>query len=331
MSLGRACAHDLHVKLDQARRYGFEGIELFYEDLEYLAKTLSGGPTPANLIAAAKVVKQLCDDRRLEIINLQPFMHYEGLRDRERHRERIEEMKLWIKLAKLLDTDLILIPSSFLSKHEITGDINTIVADLREVAELGLQENPPMRFAYESLAWGTYANTWEQCWDVVNLVQMPNFGMVIDTFNLAGRVYADPSSPSAKTPDADAAIKASLSRLLRTVDVRKIFFVQIVDGKRLKEPIEMKPDQPSRMTWSRSHRLFYGEQDLGGYLPVKEIMSVVLKELGYDGYVSAELFSSDLWNPEPNVPENMARRAAVSWRKLSKDLKLVSTHIETRL
>lgn len=36
-SLGRACEHALYPKIKAASEAGFEGIEIFYEDLAYLA------------------------------------------------------------------------------------------------------------------------------------------------------------------------------------------------------------------------------------------------------------------------------------------------------
>jgi 4-hydroxyphenylpyruvate dioxygenase len=330
MSLGRASVHKLHKKLDQAKKYGFKGIEFFYEDLETLAKEQEGDTKPGSLIAAAKTVRQLCDERGIEIIGLQPFMHYEGLRDRNEHLRRIEELKLWLKLARILGTTLIQIPSSFLSEDVITGDMDVIVDDLREVAELGLQEEPVINFAYESLAWGTYCNTWDQCWKVVTLVNMPNFGICLDTYNIAARVYADPTASSGKVPNAEAAIKASMQRLVKTIDVRKVFFVQLVDGERLAKPLTKghefyNPDQPARMSWSRNCRLFYGEQDIGAYLPVKDIARAILKDLGYQGWVSAELFNRLMACPDAEVPEQLARRGAMGWKKLVKDLDLQVT------
>jgi 4-hydroxyphenylpyruvate dioxygenase len=327
MSLGRASVHKLNKKLDQAKKYGFKGIEFFYEDLETLSKEQEGGTTPANLIEAAKTVRQLCNEREIEIIALQPFMHYEGLRDRKEHARRIEEMKLWLKLARILGTDLIQIPSSFLSEDVVSGDMDVIVDDLREVAQLGLKEEPVINFAYESLAWGTYCDTWDQCWRVVEQVDMPNFGICLDTYNIAARVYADPTASSGKVPNAEAAIKASIQRLVKTIDPRKIFFVQLVDGERLSKPLTKgheyyNPDQPARMSWSRNCRLFYGEQDIGGYLPIKDIARAILKDLGYQGWVSAELFNRLMASPDADVPEQLARRAAIGWKKLVKDLDL---------
>lgn len=327
MSLGRAWAHELPAKLDQAKKYGYEGIELFYEDLEYVARSIDEKVLPETLIQASHIVRKLCDDRGLEIIALQPFMHYEGLRDRDWHAERVAEMSLWLKLAKILGTDLIQIPSSFLDESIISGDRDVIVADLREIAELGMKEDPTMRFAYESLAWGTYTNRWEESWEIVQQVDMPNFGIVLDTFNIAARVYADPARPSGTTIDAESAIDESIKRLASTIDPKKIFFVQLADAERLAEPLVKghelyNPEQPARMSWSRNCRLFYGEEAQGGYLPIKEICEVIFNVLGYQGWVSFELFHKFLTLPQEDVPEKMASRGAASWKRLVTDLGL---------
>ena len=326
MGLGRAWVHKLPKKLDEAKRFGYQGIELFYEDLEYIAKDMDKNIPPEALIEAAKIVRRLCDERNLEIIGLQPFMHYEGLKDRQRHLERIEEMKIWIQLAKILGTDLIQIPSTFLSESELDHEL--IVPDLQEIADLGLQEEQPMRFAYESLAWGTFVDTWEKCYDIVQRVNRTNFGIALDTYNIAARVYADPTSPSGKTPNAKSSIEASLQRMRETIDPSMIFLLQLVDGERLRHPLVKghefyNPAQAARMSWSRNCRLFYGEEELGAYLPIKDIASVILKDLGYDGWVSAELFNRYLAREESSVPEELARRGKMSWEKFVHDFNLV--------
>ena len=40
-----------------------------------------------------------------------------------------------------------------------TGDFDSIVADMKEVAIMGLQQNPPIRFVYEAMAWGAHIDT----------------------------------------------------------------------------------------------------------------------------------------------------------------------------
>jgi len=328
MSLGRfyAC-HTLSKKLSMAALYGIEGIEIFYDDLANLADP----PILANLLTAADQVHALCKNLGLAIICLQPFMHYEGLLDRARHEERISDMKTWITLAQALHTDLILIPSSFLPAHEISSDISLIVSDLQEVSELGLQQSPPIRLSYESLCWGTYIDKWEQSWDIVQRVDRPNFGLCLDTFNILGRIYADPASSTGCTVDAEEAVQHCIRNLISSLkhNVHKIFLLQLVSAERLTTPMSPshsfhRPGQPARMSWSRNCRLFYGEAERGAYLPVKQVAEAIVKEIGYRGWVSAELFSRDMERPGEGVVEELSERASASWSRFMTDMNMGS-------
>ncbi|KAK3362030.1 putative dehydroshikimate dehydratase [Lasiosphaeria ovina] len=333
MSLGRCFAgHSLARKLDAAQKYGYRGIELFHEDLADIADRLSrdppsrAGPSAAAQLAAARKIRHMCKARGLDIVCLQPFMHYDGLLDRTEHERHLQKLDLWIKLAHELETDLIQIPANFLPAEHVTEDLDLIVADLREVADIGLQATPPIRFAYESLCWSTRVDRWELCWEVVQRVDSPNFGMCLDTFNIAGRIYADPAAVSGRTPDAEEAVRRSISALVSQVDVSKVFYVQVVDAERLREPLlpghpYYHPDQPTRMSWSRNCRLFYGEKQYGAYLPVREISWAFFHGLGFEGWVSLELFNRRMSDEGPEVPEELARRGAISWAKLSKDMR----------
>lgn len=326
MSLGRCYAgHNFTHKLDMAAKYGLTGLEIFYEDLEDVAAQLPGGATPSNQILASKNIRKLCDDRGLVVIGLQPFMHYEGLHDRVEHAKRIGKLKLWFQLAAALGTNTIQIPSNFLPAAQCSSDTDLIVADMAEVADLGAAQTPPIRFAYESLAWATHVDTWERCWEIVAKVDRANFGVCLDTFNIAGRVYADPAAVSGKTVNAEADMAASIARLVGTVDAAKVFYIQVVDAERLSAPLIeghefFAADQVTRMSWSRNCRLFYGEKDLGGYLPVLDITRAVIEGIGYQGYVSMELFNQVMNSTEKDTPEKLASRAAVAWKKLEQDL-----------
>lgn len=328
MSLGRCFAgHSLSHKLDMAQKYGFEGVEVFYEDLLDLATALPGGETPENQIAAARTIRHLCEARRLTIICLQPFMHFGGLIDRELHKQRLQDLRLWFELAHALGTDLILFPSSFLKPDQITEDMDLIVADFAEAAEMGLQESPVINFAFEALCWGTRIDTWEASWGVVQQVNRSNFGVCLDTYNIMGRVYADPAAPSGRNSDCEQASVNSIKRLLAEVDVQKVFLLQVADGERLAEPLnEHHPfynrEQPARMSWSRNARLFYGEPQHGGYLPVRQVLAAIVQGLGFEGWLSFEVFNRKLADPDYGVPEEMARRAAASWKKMKKDVGL---------
>lgn len=317
----------MEYKLDMAQKYGFRGIELFYEDLEYIAKAMPGQLSPANLLAAARQVRQWCDRRTLEIICLQPFMHFGGLLDREKQAKDLATMELWTELARALGTDLILFPSSFLPASELTDDISVLIKDFQDAADIGSRKTPPIRFAFEALCWGTRVRTWEDSWKIIAAVDRPNFGLCIDTFNMAGQLFADPAAAGGCTPHADAAVEYSMGRLMAQVDVAKVFLVQVADAERLAAPLGeghvfYDAAQPARMSWSRNCRLFYGEEHMGGYLPVKRILQTVVHGLGYRGWMSFEVFHQRLTERDGTVPEYYAARASRSWAKLVRELSL---------
>ncbi|RHZ65513.1 sugar phosphate isomerase/epimerase family protein [Aspergillus thermomutatus] len=323
MSLGRPYVHDLPSKLRAAAAYGFEGIELFYDDLDFLAKEQFN----SDPLAAAHAVRRLCDALSLEIICLQPFSFYEGLLDRSQAEELVtEKLALWFTLCPVLDTDLIQVPANFLRPDpsgapRTTGDMSLIVSDLQRIADLGALQKPrPIRFVYEALCWSNHIDTWEASWEVVKRVDRANFGICLDTFNIAGRVYADPTSPTGKTPDAEQDLRESIARLRSSIDVTKIFYVQVVDGERLDAPLdESHPfyvaGQPARMNWSRNARLFAFEEERGGYLPVLDVARAFF-DLGFEGWVSLELFSRTLAEDHAGVPDAHAKRGIESWKKL---------------
>ncbi|KAI1810148.1 xylose isomerase-like TIM barrel [Poronia punctata] len=328
MSLGRCYAgHSFIHKLDMARKYGYRGLELFHEDLVEVADHLPGLTSQERELEAARLIRHLCDERGIAIVCLQPFMHFEGLVDRQEYSKKLDKLQFWFQLARVLNTDIIQIPSSFGPAAELSGDMNMAAADLRLAADMGLEQNPPIRFVYEALCFGTRFDTWEQSWDIVQAVDRPNFGICLDTFNIAGRIYADPTSPTGRTPDCDEALHASLSRLVTRIDVAKVFYVQVVDAERLAEPLLPghpfhDASQPARMSWSRNCRLFYGEKDRGAYLPITEISDAIFNGLGFQGWVSMELFNRRMSETDATVPKELASRGAVAWSKLIQDMRL---------
>ncbi|ETS73320.1 3-dehydroshikimate dehydratase [Pestalotiopsis fici W106-1] len=328
-SLGRAWIHDFHYKMEQAAKAGFKGMEIFYEDLEYLARKKTGSDDYSNehILEAAREAYAVCKKHNLEIIGLQPFLFYEGLKDREQHAKLIEKMKLWLLLADELHTDTIQIPGNFLPAEQLTDDLDVHAADLRQLADMGAAHNPLVRYAYENLCWSTFNDTWEKAWDMVQRVDRPNFGLCLDTFNIAGRVWADPASPTGKTPNADADLSASLERMVREIDLSKVFYIQVVDAERLSAPLVAGhpyhvEGNPARMMWSRNARTFMYEEDRGAYLPVEEVAKTIIHKLGYKGFVSMELFSRTMAEEGQHVPDEHARRGMAAWGKLCKRLEL---------
>ncbi|KAH2765981.1 hypothetical protein KXV94_003934 [Aspergillus fumigatus] len=287
-------------KLQQAAHQGFKGIEFFfYEDLETFAAQSSGGASRLNILKGALRMRHLCTSLQLEIIALQPFWFYEGVLDEAEHNRLIDDkLRFCFEICHILHTDMILIPSNFLPPDPETGEPRTtgnrrvIVSDLRQAADLGLAQSPPIRFSYEALAWGNHVDTWEQSWDIVRRVDRPNFGLCLDTFNIAARVYADPASASGMTYNGAKELQRSLARLRQTVDPKRVFLFQVVDGDRLKAPLVMGhewyvAEQPSRMSWVsecktvclRRRGISSGE----GHCP--NCLCSGIRGLGFDGIV----------------------------------------------
>ncbi|KAF2459967.1 xylose isomerase-like protein [Lineolata rhizophorae] len=325
MSVGRATVHDIETKLDALAANNFQGVELFYEDLEALASKQDGGLTDDNRMKAARMIRRLCDERSIQIIALQPFGFYEGLLDRNTHEEHILKLKLWFRFVKILGTDTIEIPSQFL-REGVSGDEELIISDLRKLADLGRQEMPPVRFAYEHMAWGTFVDTWEKAWNIVQKVDRSNFGILLDTFQIGASLCADPVATEVIAKDADTILDDSLNRLVNTVDPRKVVYIQVGDAEKPARPLikghEWYVDgQPAMMSWARAARSFPNDT-VGGCLPVARITKALTHGLGFTGWMSCEVFSRRLMNPSPDVPADAANRAAAGWKKLIEDLRL---------
>lgn len=256
---------------------------------------------------------------------LGPFSDYEGRLDDAIRAQKLQDLEVWFAVGRILGTDIIQIPCTFMTEG-VTGDVEIVARDLREIADLGAVAKPPFRFAYENLCFGTFNDTWEKAWAVVQAVDRDNFGMCLDTFNIAGREWADPASPTGKVENADASFRESMRRMVKAIDVKKVFYVQAVDAERLGAPLsESHPfhveGQKPRMSWSRNSRLFMCEEERGGYLPVFEVLKAICDEetgLGYKGWISMELFNRSLLEERDEVPREHAKRAMESWRRLVK-------------
>lgn len=224
-----------------------------------------------------------------------------------------------------------------------TGDIDKVVQDIREIGELGLKENPPIRFAYEALSWGAHINLfvsyfffftrsrllfrWQQAWNIVSRVDLPNVGTVLDTYHILAKVYGDPASSTGLKTTGPTDLIASLKEMTTVGPnfINKIFYVQLSDAERLDPPLSPShpfwdPEMKTQMMWSRNARLFPCEPELGGYLPVKDVFKVVLEDVGYRGPVSMEVFSRSMFEPGPEVPTSHAQRGMKSWKALLKEL-----------
>jgi 4-hydroxyphenylpyruvate dioxygenase len=270
MSLGSP-AHSLTLKLNLAAGYGFEGIEMYWDDLVAHARAYYDG----DVSSAASAVGESCRGLGLSVISLQPFRNYDGIICQEEHARRLDEFRVWMKVAALLGTDTIGVPATIDPVGHHVDDRDAIVADMRELAELAAKGK--MRVAYENLCFSANTSTWQDAWDVVQAVGLDNIGFLPDTFNICGSAYADPGSKTLVVADAEHAFAKSMAELSRRIDPKRVFAIQVADGELLDAPIG--PDHAwmqapgvlnPRMAWSRNARMFPLEE--GAFLPVLDVL-----------------------------------------------------------
>ena len=345
ISLGSADHHSFESKLSAASQHGIKGIELCFDDLVQYARTRLNvlktlpqpfsSSTPCNLYfdalgAAASDIRRLCQSYQIEIICLQPLRHIEGLEPLEFRQRLDDDVPLWIKLAHRLGTDLILIPSNFLPKSYAQtlqpANFERTSRQLGQIADIGARSSTTIRFAFEALAWGRDVNEWEQSWDAVKRANRPNLGICLDTFNICGKVWADPQHRTGVAKLLpDARLKRSLDFLKTIVPLEKIFIVQIADAEKLEELMIKGQNKfwvdghSPLMSWSRNYRLFYGETEKGAYMPVNQVLQTVL-EMGYKGWISHEVFNRSLDDSDQQVPNEHARRAYDAWQQMRKGM-----------
>ncbi len=324
-SLGHPSVHPIHKRLEQAAAHGFKLIEIVEADLDTYGESLEGGLTDVNRVKAAEYVKKLCDKFGIKAFVFQPFWFYEGLVDRKEHEAKIKKLRLWMILVKILDVNLVQVPTNWLLEGT-TGDMEIIVKDFVEMAEIGLEQDPIVSFAYEGVAWGTHIDTWQGTWEVVKRVNRRNFGLCLDTFHIAARVWGDPTASDGKKLDGEAKLKRSMEQLVAEVDVQKVFYVQIGDAERLDQPLDVghpfySETQLARMSWSRNARIFAFEEHENGCLPIEPILKAIVQGLKFEGYLSVEIFSRKLFDKDPAVPGQYAARGMKSWEKIMQKIK----------
>ncbi|WP_027854138.1 bifunctional sugar phosphate isomerase/epimerase/4-hydroxyphenylpyruvate dioxygenase family protein [Marinobacterium litorale] len=159
----------LPAKLEAAASAGFQGIEIFENDL------IQFDGSPAD-------VRRMANDLGLEIIALQPFRDMEGMPEPMRS-QKLYYIQRKFELMHELGTDRLLMCSN-VSPHA-SNDRARCAADLHEIAEMAAKEG--LRVGYEALAWGRYIADYEDAWDLVKRADHPNLGINLDTFHMFAR------------------------------------------------------------------------------------------------------------------------------------------------
>ncbi|KAK5061386.1 hypothetical protein LTR84_007928 [Exophiala bonariae] len=323
VSLGWHPSHTIERKIDSIANQGYLGVEIYHPDLVTFAEQNG----LAHLQAASKI-GDLCRARGIQVIALQPLFDFAGVLTPLE--DRLESARQYVRLARALGAGIIQVPSTY--EPNSIGDENTIVEELRALADVGKEEilespsSEAILFAYETLAWGVHHASLDDAVRIVNLVDRENFGLCLDTYHVLARTWADPHSANTGSgiiPGGVAALHATLQRFKEQCPVEKIFYVQLSDAERLQQPLSLgHPGYKSEwahwdatMHWCVWGRLFPFESEFGAYFPMDEILRLWLKEKMWQGWVSMEIFHRDM-DKESVGPEVLAERGYKSWLKI---------------
>jgi 4-hydroxyphenylpyruvate dioxygenase len=182
----------LELKLRAIARAGFNGVEIFENDL------LTAQASP-------REIGSLLRELGLTCTMFQPFRDFEGMPDNLRPRvfERVERK---FDVMQELGTDLLLVCSNV--SPVSTGDRNRIIADLREIGDRAAKRG--LRVGFEALAWGRHIYDHREAWSVVRSADHPAIGLILDSFHSLARAIPNES--------------------LHEIDPAKIFIVQLADA-----------------------------------------------------------------------------------------------------
>ncbi|WP_327725309.1 bifunctional sugar phosphate isomerase/epimerase/4-hydroxyphenylpyruvate dioxygenase family protein [Streptomyces europaeiscabiei] len=182
----------LTEKLTAAARAGFDGVEIFENDL--LASPL-----------APEEVRARCADLGLSVDLYQPMRDIEAVpaevfeRNLRRARHKFEVMGR-------LGCDTVLVCSSV---HPLAEDDDALAAShLHRLACLA--EEFGIRVAYEALAWGRHVSTYDHAWRIVEAAGHPALGTCLDSFHILAR-GSDPKG-------------------IEDIPGERIFFLQLADA-----------------------------------------------------------------------------------------------------
>lgn len=317
-SLGLHPSHTLPEKIQSAASASFSLIEIAYQELEDYA--LSQTP-PVDTCDAAREISQICSSANITVLSLNPFKNFEG--HNSPLEERLDRARSWLNIAACLKAKYVQVPSQFDTENS-SGDWTQMVSDLQALSALAASYS--VGIAYEAVAWGTYIDMWEDSLKMVLDVNRENFGLCLDSFHIAARVWGDNTVQSGMRENADLALKESLDRFVETCPLEKVFYVQLSDGERFVPLLApghrfYQEDFPPSLSWSRNMRPLPLEEDLGAYLPVAAIAEAWLKRKGWKGIVSIEIFDWRMRDESKRPSENV-RRAVASMQKLSTALEI---------
>jgi 4-hydroxyphenylpyruvate dioxygenase len=185
----------LPEKLDAAAAIGFDGVEIFENDL----LTFDGSPEEVRRIALGL---------GLVITLFQPFRDFEAMPEAQRARN-LDRAERKFDVMQALGTDLLLVCSNV--QAAAIDDDARAAADFAAMAERAARRG--LRVGYEALAWGRHVRRWAHAWRIVREADHPALGLIVDSFHTLA-LEDDPAG-------------------LASIPAEKLFFVQLADAPKL--------------------------------------------------------------------------------------------------
>ena len=312
ISMGWHDEHTLDAKLDAAAKHGYDGLELFWTDLEKDANARK-----ISVEDNAQRVRTKCDDLGLGICSLSSFDNFEGNQTVPLS-QRLDKARRWISVARTLGSPIVQIPAND-DLTSLAASHDQCVDELRQLADIGLASpnNPKeatITWAYEPMAWSARDFTWQAALHTIQRVARPNLKLCLDTYHIVAKLRADCTTASGRVPGGQEVLEASMHDLPRMVRPQEIGFIQLSDAEKMTPPVTIaelnEVGKHYSHYWCMQGRLFPFE----GYLPMREASNALLKDLG-PCWVSQEIFHRTMKESEPR-PEEWARRGTVSWGRV---------------
>jgi sugar phosphate isomerase/epimerase len=273
-----------------------EAADLFaamgYDGIEYVCQDgYKCGPWIGWSAAEREALRRYCDDKRLPIVCLTPYVTEINAADEAKGEEQVRLLRDCIRLAHDLGAPAVrLYGGKQVAEAEWEGSIAIAATRLQRV--LGLCAETGVRIAVEN-HYGTITTTAAQTMALVTAVGDLHVGVLYDQANVT-HVHAE---------DWQEAIRLQAGRILH-VHAKDLIFLAGVGQEDFSQVTNIPKDKRAVRS------VLLGE----GAVPWPEIIRG-LAAVGYDGYVSVEYTRK--WYPEDlPVPEVGMQHSADYLRKL---------------
>lgn len=244
-------------KLTAIAAAGFQQAELWQQDVREAGGDAAG-------------VREHLSALGISLTDYQVLLDFDGAAEEYRSSKRQQALDI-LDTAVRVGANTVLVPAntdSGCQQEKIIDDLRWLVA---EATQRGL------RIAYEAMCWSTFINTTPAALAIVEQIDSPALGLVIDAFHIF-------------------ALQHSVADV-EQVPVDKIFLVQLSDVAQI-------PDRGELTDIARHQRLLPGE----GIFPLQALLRT-LRDKQYQGPLGLEVFNDAL---KKQPAEQVARQAMAS-------------------